>query len=300
MYLHEMEAGKPKPALPEDVAKLEARAKSNPSLRPPSKPPAKAASPAGIPTVKMLRTPVGEFDFSIYYDCQEVDLFPDEPFYDCQKPPEVNHPISDTGDINPTVKTSTCVHMWRTMKTMRVPLMQSNRYANWVRCPACGHTHVTITYSATCCLRRKRRHNEIVDTYKHQKQLQSLAQPRQPPIDALNVTRECPWTKWGLLLSQFLFRMTPAYLNAITTAKEELNAKRARDPNGPWGDYNPRPESVPMASAVAHLCSLKAKTSDEQYCMLDSGANVLAIPWKPGMKGEKTMCTLVGEIKQKD
>ena len=34
MYLHEMEGGKPKPALPEDVARLEARAKSNPSLRP--------------------------------------------------------------------------------------------------------------------------------------------------------------------------------------------------------------------------------------------------------------------------
>ena len=29
MYLHEMEGGKPKPALPEDVAKLEARAKVN-------------------------------------------------------------------------------------------------------------------------------------------------------------------------------------------------------------------------------------------------------------------------------
>ena len=43
MYLHGMEAGKPKPALPEDVAKLEARAKSNPSLRPPSKPPTKVA-----------------------------------------------------------------------------------------------------------------------------------------------------------------------------------------------------------------------------------------------------------------
>ena len=81
--------GKPKPALPEDVAKLEARAKSNPSLRPPSKPPTKAVSPAGIPTVKMLRTPVGEFDFSIYYDRQEVDLFPDELFYDCQEPPEL-------------------------------------------------------------------------------------------------------------------------------------------------------------------------------------------------------------------
>ena len=31
--------------------------------------------------------------------------------------------------------------------------------------------------------------------------------------------------------------------------------------------------------------------------MLDSGANVLAVPWKPGMKGEKTMCTLVGDNK---
>ena len=60
MYLHEMEGGKPKPALPEDVAKLEARAKSNPSLRPPSKPPPKTAPPApGIPIVKMLHVPVG-------------------------------------------------------------------------------------------------------------------------------------------------------------------------------------------------------------------------------------------------
>ena len=31
--------------------------------------------------------------------------------------------------------------------------------------------------------------------------------------------------------------------------------------------------------------------------MLDSGANVLVVPWKPGMKGEKTMCTLVGDNK---
>ena len=91
--------------------------------------------------------------------------------------------------------------------------------------------------------------------------------------------------------------MTPAYLNAITTASEELNAKRRGDPNGPFGEYNPHPEHPPTAAAVVHLGSLKAKTSDEQYCMLDSGANVLVIPWKPGMKGEKTMCTLVGENK---
>ena len=46
-----------------------------------------------------------------------------------------------------------------------------------------------------------------------------------------------------------------------------------------------------------HLGSLKAKTSDEHYFMLDSGASVLVIPWRPGMKGEKTMCTLVGDNK---
>ena len=41
MYLHEMEGGRPKPAAPEDVARLEARAKVNPAPRPPSKPPIK-------------------------------------------------------------------------------------------------------------------------------------------------------------------------------------------------------------------------------------------------------------------
>ena len=258
-----MEAGKPKPALPEDVAKLEARAKSNPSLRPPSKPPPKASSPVtGMPVVTMLRIPIGNFDFAVYYDCQE-EIPPDELFYDCREPPELRHLISDTGDINPTIRTTPCMHMWRAMKTMRIPLMQSSRYANWVRCPACGHTHATITYSATCCLKCKERHNEIVDKHKHERHVQMLSQPRQPPIEAVDVTRECPWTKWGLLLPQFLFRMTPAYLNAITTAKEELNAKRRGDPNGPWGEYNPRPEVLPIASAIVHLGSLKAKTSDE-------------------------------------
>ena len=66
---------------------------------------------------------------------------------------------------------------------------------------------------------------------------------------------------------------------------------------GPWGEYNPRPIKTPTISAVVHLGSLKAKVSDVHYCMLDSGANVLVIPWKPGMKGEKTMCTLVGDNK---
>ena len=84
MYLHEMEAGKPKPALPEDVAKLEAWAKSNPSLRHPSKPPVNPASPAGIPTVRMFRVSSGEFDFDVYYDCREIQI-PDELFSECRE-----------------------------------------------------------------------------------------------------------------------------------------------------------------------------------------------------------------------
>ena len=107
------------------------------------------------------------------------------------------------GDICPTTRTTPCPHMRRTMKTMRIPVMQSNKYANWVRCHWCGHTHATITYSATCCLTCKEKYIEIVDEYKHQRRMEWHQQPKQPPIDAVDVVRECPWTKWGLLVSQF-------------------------------------------------------------------------------------------------
>ena len=43
---------------------------------------------------------------------------------------------------------------------------------------------------------------------------------------------------------------------------------------GPWGLLNPLPDPNPTVSAVVHLGSLKDKTSDERYCMLDSGADV--------------------------
>ena len=117
-------------------------------------------------------------------------------------PQSGHHQISDTGDISPTVRTSPCVHMWRTMKTMRIPLMQSNRYANWVRCPICGHTHATMVYSATCCLGCKERYNEIVDEHKHQSS-------RMSPGNVCG--------RSGVV--HIPISLTPAYLNAITTAK---------------------------------------------------------------------------------
>ena len=120
-----MEGGKPKPALPEDVARLEARAKVNPALRPPSKPPAKATAPVSS-IARMVWVRDGKIDFSIYYDCQEAhNEESGEVFYDCREPPEARHPISDTGDLSPTVRTSPCRHMWRSMRTMHVPLLQS-------------------------------------------------------------------------------------------------------------------------------------------------------------------------------
>ena len=66
MCLHEMEGGKPKAALPEDVAKLAARAKVNPAIRPPSKPPAKTGVPVKNPTAKMLMVPRQAGDFSVF------------------------------------------------------------------------------------------------------------------------------------------------------------------------------------------------------------------------------------------
>ena len=121
--------------------------------------------------------------------------------------------------------------IWRTSKTMRIPVVQSDRYVTWMRCHWCGHAHATITYFATCCFTCKEKSIEIVDEYKGQRRME-WHQPKQPPIDAVDVVREYSWTKWGLLASQFIFKMTPAYLNAITTVKEELNTKRRGDPNG--------------------------------------------------------------------
>ena len=180
------------------------------------------------------------------------------------------------------------------MRTMYVPLMQSNKYANWARCPLCGHTHATITNSATCCLTCKERFNTMVTEQKST--TPTMVNPANTTANRCSgCYTKLSLDKMGNFIISILFRMTPAYLNAITQAQEELNAKRSGNPNGPWGEYNPRPESTPIASAVVHLGSLKAKTSDEHYCMLDSGAHVLVIPWKPGMKSEKTMCTLVGD-----
>ena len=255
MYSHEMEGGKPKPALPEDVAKLEARAKSNPSLRPPSKPESSWSTYSKDVACSGRSC---SFDFAIFHDCE--DRPDNDRIYDCQELPELRHPISDTGDICPLQKTEPCRHMNRTFKTSRTPVTQYNRCAEWIRCHWCGHTHAKTVHSAVCCTRCKERCNNMVEAYRQQHRIHWTVHVTQPPMDAVDITRVCPWTKWGLLLSRFLFRMTPAYLNGITTASEELNAKRRGDPNGPLGEWNPRPEGPPTAAAVVHLGSLKAKT----------------------------------------
>ena len=42
------------------------------------------------------------------------------------------------------------------------------------------------------------------------------------------------------------------------------------------------------------VSAVKGPDTDDHCCVLDSGANVMVIPWKDDMKGDPTMCALVG------
>ena len=53
-------------------------------------------------------------------------------------------------------------------------------------------------------------------------------------------------------------------------------------------------EGDPTVSAI-NVGAVKGDHSEDHYCMLDSGANVMVIPWKEGMKGDHTMRALVGD-----
>ena len=58
------------------------------------------------------------------------------------------------------------------------------------------------------------------------------------------------------------------------------------------------PDHGVSSIAAINVGTLKASTSDEDtYCMLDSGVNVMVVPWVKDMKGERTMCSLVGDNK---
>ena len=62
------------------------------------------------------------------------------------------------------------------------------------------------------------------------------------------------------------------------------------------GEFIPEDDN-PRVSTI-NVGTLKATTSDEdKYCMLDSGANVMVVPLMRDMKGDKNMCSLVGDNK---
>ena len=62
------------------------------------------------------------------------------------------------------------------------------------------------------------------------------------------------------------------------------------------GEFIPEEEN-PRISTI-NVGTLKATTSDEdKYCMLDSGANVMVVPLMRDMRGDRTMCSLVGDNK---
>ena len=69
------------------------------------------------------------------------------------------------------------------------------------------------------------------------------------------------------------------------------------------GEFIPEAEEEPGSDEVEEgqrisavsVGAVKSITSEDHYCMLDFGANVMVIPWKEGMKGDHTMCALVGD-----
>ena len=62
------------------------------------------------------------------------------------------------------------------------------------------------------------------------------------------------------------------------------------------GEFIPEDEN-PRVFTI-NVGTLKATTSDEdKYCMLDSDANVMVVPLMRDMRGDRTMCSLVGDNK---
>ena len=52
------------------------------------------------------------------------------------------------------------------------------------------------------------------------------------------------------------------------------------------------PDEEDHTVSAINVAAVKGDHTDDHYCMLDSGANVMVIPWKEGMKGDHTMCAL--------
>ena len=71
------------------------------------------------------------------------------------------------------------------------------------------------------------------------------------------------------------------------------------------GEFIPEAEEDPPSAesqddhrvSAVSVGAVTTAGSEDHYCMLDSGANVMVIPWKEGMEGDHTMCALVGDNK---
>ena len=70
-----------------------------------------------------------------------------------------------------------------------------------------------------------------------------------------------------------------------TNGSRLLKFHRPTDNDQQSGEPGPDPSILAI-----NVGAVKGDHSDDHYCMLDSGANVMVIPWKEGMQGDHTMC----------
>ena len=71
-------------------------------------------------------------------------------------------------------------------------------------------------------------------------------------------------------------------------------ARRAQGYSLEDPQHSDDPYHRPRRIDAIKVSAVKGPDTDDHYCMLDSGANVTVIPWKDNMKGDPTMCALVG------
>ena len=159
-------------------------------------------------------------------------------------------------------------------------MTDGNQHARWLNCRHCGVRGAIQTLDLMSCVNC------------------SLAHIYMPQNDR---RRTCVWTRWLTMIARNRFRMTDAE-KAIIQERilrcQERRRMRAIAPIPEAEEDPPTAESQDdhRVSAVS-VGAVKATGSEDHYCMLDSGANVMVIPWKEGMEGDHTMCALVGDNK---
>ena len=203
---------------------------------------------------------------------------------------------------DPEYRTQSCPHMQSRTVLTKVRY-GANEHSCWLRCPTCQVTCYSQTHADLACARCIMR------------ECQAGGRAR------LFHLGKCVWAHWGRFITRLLCRMThwqiservklimQEYFQELkltlahtmvrrlhkilskSTRARRIQGYQQEDPQDSEGSYH-RPTRRRIDAIK--VSAVKGPETDDHHCMLDSGANVLVIPWKEDTKGDPTMCALVG------